>query len=113
MSVLINCLNDNMATATNLGGSSEKNWNVEVVKWTLKILVNCLGAPQSSYLSVASGHYLSGVTTNGPPAVTKYVEDIRSKCCYAVRSSNGIMSLLNLLPAKAPITDADNIRYLV
>lgn len=39
-------------------------------------------------------------------------EDLLNRMWYAVRSSNGIMGLLNLLTIKTPITHADKIRLL-
>nr|XP_042905239.1 DDB1- and CUL4-associated factor 1 isoform X1 [Parasteatoda tepidariorum] len=43
---------------------------------------------------------------------TKKVEELLSKLCENVRIKNGIMTLINLLSTKTPLTDADAIRAL-
>ncbi|KAK3855993.1 hypothetical protein Pcinc_037639 [Petrolisthes cinctipes] len=92
----------------------------EVQKPALGVLINCLCAPLHRYQS--SGCRLNppgsvgvGVLTPGKKGGRTNLtstEDVLNRAWDCVRTSNGIMYLLNVLHKKAPITDADCIRGL-
>ncbi|XP_076063100.1 lisH and WD40 domain-containing protein mahjong isoform X2 [Oratosquilla oratoria] len=87
----------------------------DVQKSALAVLINCLCAPiQRSSSSVARYGVTSTPSGSGSSSKKKasHNEEIINKSWDYVRTSNGIMYLLNLLHKKVPITDADCIRAL-
>ncbi|KAK4289771.1 hypothetical protein Pmani_037283 [Petrolisthes manimaculis] len=92
----------------------------EVQKPALGVLINCLCAPLHRYQSSGcrlnpGGSVGGGVLTPGKKGGRTNLtsaEDVLNRAWDCVRTSNGIMYLLNVLHKKAPITDADCIRGL-
>ncbi|CAL4121266.1 unnamed protein product, partial [Meganyctiphanes norvegica] len=102
--ILVACIHDN---------SQSMQSTPEIQKSALSVLINCLCAPihrspggstiRSSTSSTSSGKK----SKSGPTG-----EELINKSWDCVRTSNGIMYLLNVLNKKVPITDADCIRGL-
>ena len=100
----------------------------EVQCSALQILINCCCGPLSRIGSSSTKLFHNSttnqlvnnnefnVTSNKNTASSnkkiKTGEDLLCRMWYSVRSSNGIMALLNLLTIKTPITHADKIRLL-
>ncbi|KAK7070849.1 hypothetical protein SK128_017179 [Halocaridina rubra] len=100
--ILVACIHESAQSMTS---------SPEVQKAALNVLINCLCAPINK---PSSNTVRYSVTT---PMSTKKKganngEDIINKSWDCVRTSNGIMYLLNVLHKKMPITDADCIRGL-
>ncbi|XP_066939041.1 DDB1- and CUL4-associated factor 1 isoform X1 [Macrobrachium rosenbergii] len=100
--ILVACIHENAQSVTT---------SPEVQKAALNVLINCLCAPinrpgSNNRYSVPStpGSSKKKGANNG--------EDVINKSWDCVRTSNGIMYLLNVLHKKMPITDADCIRGL-
>ena len=75
----------------------------------LMVLINCLCAPIHRPTSLCKP--LTASSTKKKPQ-GKTSEDLINKVWDCVRSNNGILTLLQLLQTKTPITDADSIRAL-
>ncbi|XP_045592947.1 DDB1- and CUL4-associated factor 1 isoform X3 [Procambarus clarkii] len=98
--VLVACIHENTQSMTT---------SPEVQKAALNVLINCLCAPIYRPGSSVSRHSTS-LTPNKKKMSSG--EDVINKAWDCVRTSNGIMYLLNVLHKKMPITDADCIRGL-
>ncbi|XP_042233181.1 DDB1- and CUL4-associated factor 1-like isoform X2 [Homarus americanus] len=98
--ILVACIHENTQSMTT---------SPEVQKAALNVLINCLCAPIFRPGSSIGRH--SASTTPGKKK-TSNGEDYINKAWDCVRTSNGIMYLLNVLHKKMPITDADCIRGL-
>lgn len=100
----------------------------EVQCSALQVLINCCCGPLNRIGSTSTKLFHSAA---GNPTINsagfnvsssskntasykkiKTGEDLLNRMWYSVRSSNGIMALLNLLTTKSPITHADKIRLL-
>lgn len=103
----------------------------EVQCSALQVLINCccgplnrIGSTSTKLFHNASNNNqqnnqnlasISGFSMSNQPKNVKKIktgEDLLNRLWYSVRSSNGIMVLLNLLTTKTPITHADKIRLL-
>ncbi|XP_053630594.1 DDB1- and CUL4-associated factor 1 isoform X3 [Cherax quadricarinatus] len=97
--ILVACIHENTQSMTT---------SPEVQKAALNVLINCLCAPIYRPGSGISRHS----TSTTPNRKKSNGEDVINKAWDCVRTSNGIMYLLNVLHKKMPITDADCIRGL-
>ncbi|XP_037788509.1 LOW QUALITY PROTEIN: DDB1- and CUL4-associated factor 1-like [Penaeus monodon] len=100
--ILVACIHENAQSMTT---------SPEVQKAALNVLINCLCAP----IHRPGSNLVRYGTTSTPGGSKKkaaFGEDVINKSWDCVRTSNGIMYLLNVLHKKMPITDADCIRGL-
>lgn len=81
----------------------------------LNVIINCVCAPinRPTTFRQSTGAISGGSTSSKKKANPgKTSEDLINKIWDCVRSNNGIMTLMQLLHTKTPITDADSIRAL-
>lgn len=98
--ILVACIHENAQSMTT---------SPEVQKAALNVLINCLCAPIYRPGSIIARH---GIAATPSKKKSNVGEDVINKAWDCVRTSNGIMYLLNVLHKKMPITDADCIRGL-
>lgn len=86
--------------------------DTDVEKAALRVLVNSVCAPINR-IGGSISRFLQG-NVNSPSKKIKYKssEELIQKVWDCVRSSSGIMVLIQLMNCKTPITDADAIRML-
>ena len=85
--------------------------SADVWRSALQVIINCVCAP----IDRKSGGPSNSLSTLGTRKAKSYIrtsEDLINKIWNCVRENNGIMTLLQLLNIKTPITDADSIRAL-
>ena len=90
--------------------------SADVWRSSLQVIINCVCAPIDRKGGGAVSN-LSSITTPKPDgrkskSHIRTSEDLINKMWDCVRENNGIMTLLQLLHIKTPITDADSIRAL-
>ncbi|XP_068246230.1 DDB1- and CUL4-associated factor 1 isoform X2 [Palaemon carinicauda] len=100
--ILVACIHENAQSVTT---------SPEVQKAALNVLINCLCAPINRLGSSNRYNVPSTPSSSKKKGITNG-EDVLNKSWDCVRTSNGIMYLLNVLHKKMPITDADCIRGL-
>ena len=77
---------------------------------SLNVIINCVCAPIHRPTSLTRIN--TGMSSAKKKSTGKTSEDLINKIWDCVRSNNGIMTLLQLLHIKTPLTDADSIRAL-
>ncbi|KAL1117022.1 hypothetical protein AAG570_004350 [Ranatra chinensis] len=82
----------------------------DVQRAALHVLITCVCAPIHRVGGTVAR--CSGGSSKKKPQVLKSSEEIMEKLWECLRTTNGIMVLLNLITVKMPITDADSIRGL-
>ena len=85
--------------------------SADVWRSALQVIINCVCAPIDRKGGGASNS-LSNLGTRKAKSYIRTSEDLINKIWNCVRENNGIMTLLQLLHIKTPITDADSIRAL-
>ena len=85
--------------------------SADVWRSSLQVIINCVCAPIDRKGGGPSNS-LSSLGTRKAKSYIRTSEDLINKIWNCVRENNGIMTLLQLLHIKTPITDADSIRAL-
>lgn len=102
--ILVACIHENTQSVQS---------TPEIQKSALSVLINCLCAPihkSASGSTIRSSTSSSSSSKKSKSGISG--EELINKSWDCVRTSNGIMYLLNVLNKKVPITDADCIRGL-
>ena len=90
--------------------------SADVWKSALQVIINCVCAPidRKGGGAINNLSALASSKADGRKSKTyiRTSEDLINKMWDCVRANNGIMTLLQLLQTKTPITDADSIRAL-